>query len=64
MSKKLNALMVSGLTIGPVLGSGIIFLPPLAFKEIGENAIIAWIIVMALGALFACIYQDVCDCPK
>ena len=56
MKKKLNAVMVSGLTIGPVLGSGIIFLPPLAFAEVGENAINAWLIVMALGALFAYVF--------
>jgi APA family basic amino acid/polyamine antiporter len=56
MKKKLNAVMVSGLTIGPVLGSGIIFLPPLAFEKIGGHAIIAWLIVMALGALFAYVF--------
>ena len=56
MKKKLNALMVSGLTIGPVLGSGIVFLPPLAYEELGQNAIMAWIIVMALGALFAYVF--------
>ena len=56
MKRKLNAIMVSGLTIGPVLGSGIIFLPPLALEKIGGHAITAWLIVMALGALFAYVF--------
>lgn len=56
MGKKLNALMVSGLTIGPVLGSGIIFLPPLAYEKLGENSILAWVIMMALGGLFAYVF--------
>jgi APA family basic amino acid/polyamine antiporter len=56
MKKKLNAIMVSGLTIGPVLGSGIIFLPPLAVEKLGGHAITAWLIVLALGALFAYVF--------
>jgi APA family basic amino acid/polyamine antiporter len=53
MDKKLNALTVSGLMIGPILGSGIVFLPPLAYSALGNQAIIAWLIMMALGTLFA-----------
>lgn len=56
MNKKLNALMVSGLMIGPILGSGIVFLPPLAYSELGEHSIIAWMIMMALGTLFAYVF--------
>lgn len=53
MAKKLNALTVSGLMIGPILGSGIVFLPPLAYDTLGSQAILAWLIMMALGTLFA-----------
>lgn len=56
MSKKLNAVTASGLMIGPILGSGIIFLPPLAYETLGEHAIIAWVVLMALGALFAYVF--------
>lgn len=59
MAKKLNALTVSGLMIGPILGSGIVFLPPLAYSKLGEHAIIAWIIMMALGALFAYVFARI-----
>lgn len=56
MTKRLNAVTASGLMIGPILGSGIIFLPPLAYEALGEHAIIAWVIIMALGALFAYVF--------
>lgn len=56
MSKKLNTWTLSGLMIGPILGSGIIFLPPLAYKTLGQHAIWAWIIIMLLGSLFAYIF--------
>ncbi len=56
MTKKMNALTLSGLMIGPILGSGILFLPPLAYKTMGLNAIYAWLIIMALGALFAYVF--------
>ena len=57
MSKKLNAVTLSGLMIGPILGSGIIFLPPLAYKNLGEHAIFAWIIIMLMGVLFAYVFS-------
>ncbi len=56
MKKKLNALTVSGLMIGPILGSGIIFLPPIAYGILKEHAILAWVLIMALGALFAYVF--------
>ncbi|MEA4972488.1 MAG: amino acid permease [Candidatus Metalachnospira sp.] len=59
MSKKLNAITLSGLMIGPILGSGILFLPPLAYKNLGSSAIIAWIIIMAQGALFAYVFSRI-----
>lgn len=56
MKKSLNTWTLSGLMIGPILGSGIVFLPPLAYNALGNYAIIAWIIMMALGGLFAYIF--------
>lgn len=56
MNKKLNTWTLSGLMIGPILGSGIIFLPPLAFKALGQHAIWAWIIIMVIGSLFAYVF--------
>lgn len=56
MKKKLNVFTVSGLMTGPLLGSGIIFLPPLAYDKLGEHAILAWVIMMALNGLFAYVF--------
>ncbi len=36
-AKKLNTLTLSGLIIGPILGSGIVLLPPLAYEMMGHN---------------------------
>lgn len=56
MNKKLSTLSVSGLMIGPILGSGIVFLPQVAYDLLGEHAIIAWTIIMALGGVFAYVF--------
>ncbi len=56
MKKSLNTWTLSGLMIGPILGSGIVFLPPLAYNALGNYAIVAWIIMMALGGLFAYLF--------
>ncbi|WP_143316823.1 APC family permease [Clostridium sp. HBUAS56017] len=56
MNKKLNTISLSGLMIGPILGSGIVLLPPIAIHMLGDNAIIAWIITMVMGAIFAYIF--------
>lgn len=56
MNKKLNTVSISGLMIGPILGSGIVLLPPIAIKMLGDKAIIAWIIIMLMGAVFAYIF--------
>ena len=57
MAKKLNAVTLSGLMIGPILGSGILFLPPLAYEKLGNRAIVAWMITMAMGVLFAYVFS-------
>ncbi|PKM52110.1 MAG: amino acid permease-associated protein [Firmicutes bacterium HGW-Firmicutes-7] len=56
MKKQLNTWTLSGLMIGPILGSGIIFLPPLAFNALGHYAIWAWVIIMIIGSIFAYIF--------
>ena len=58
MSKKLNTLTLSGLIIGPILGSGIVLLPPLAYEMMGPQSIYAWLIIMALGAVFAYVFTE------
>lgn len=57
MKKNLNTLTLSGMMTGPILGSGIIFLPPLAFKALGAYALYAWITIMLLGAIFAYVFS-------
>lgn len=56
MQKKLNTLTLSGLMIGPILGSGIVLLPPLAVSILGSQAIFTWIIIMLLGIVFAYVF--------
>lgn len=57
MNKKIGPLLLSGLMIGPILGSGIILLPPMAYEKLGNASLWAWIIIMALGAIFAMIFS-------
>lgn len=56
MQKKLNTLTLSGLMIGPILGSGIVLLPPIAISILGNQAITAWLITMLLGMVFAYVF--------
>lgn len=56
MNKKIGTLLLSGLVTGSMLGSGIIILPPLAYKELGCYSIFAWLALMFLGALYAGIF--------
>ena len=58
MSKNISIglLTLCGLIIGPILGSGIVLLPPIAYGIIGEWAIFAWIIIMTLGIVFAYVF--------
>ena len=55
-SKKLNTLTLSGLIIGPILGSGLILLPPLLYNMIGNFSLIVWGIILSLGFIFALIF--------
>ncbi len=55
-NKKLNTLTLSGLIVGPILGSGIILLPPMLFNMVGNYSLFVWIIISSLGFIFALIF--------
>jgi APA family basic amino acid/polyamine antiporter len=55
-NKKLNTFTLSGLIIGPILGSGLILLPPLLYNMVGNFSIIVWVIILSLGFVFALIF--------
>jgi APA family basic amino acid/polyamine antiporter len=55
-NKKLNAFTLSGLIIGPILGSGIILLPPLLYDKISAYSLIVWIVILILGFAFALVF--------
>ncbi|MEK5500573.1 APC family permease [Bacillus sp. FSL M8-0168] len=54
--KKLGSLLLSGLMTGPILGSGVILLPPMVHEIAGDYAIFAWLFMMGAGFLFAWIF--------
>ncbi|MDD3224231.1 MAG: amino acid permease [Clostridium sp.] len=56
-NKNIGTLALSGLITGSILGSGIVLLPPLAFKLIGNWAVLAWSIIMVLGIVFAYVFM-------
>ncbi|MEA1913933.1 MAG: amino acid permease [Campylobacterota bacterium] len=55
-TKKLNTFTLSGLIIGPILGSGVILLPPLLYDMLGNSSLITWIGILCLGFVFALIF--------
>lgn len=54
--KKLNTFTLSGLIIGPILGSGVILLPALLYNMIGNISLITWAVILSLGFIFALIF--------
>lgn len=54
--KKLGTVQLSGLIIGPILGSGILILPPLAVQVMGNWALYGWGLMVALSFLFAAVF--------
>lgn len=56
-NKNLNTFTLSGLIIGPILGSGIILLPPLLYNMIGNYSLIIWAVILTLGFIFALIFS-------
>ena len=54
--EKIGTLQLIGLVTGSMLGSGIILLPPLAYKMLGNYALFTWIFIFMLGTLFAYVF--------
>ena len=55
-NRKIGTTLLTGLITGSMLGSGVIILPPLAHKALGDYAIFAWLIIVVFGALFAKVF--------
>jgi APA family basic amino acid/polyamine antiporter len=56
MLNKLNIFTLSGLMIGPVLGTGIILLPPLIYDITHEYSLFIWGMILLCGVIFALIF--------
>lgn len=57
MQKKIGWLTLSGLIIGPILGSGIIILPSMVFAIAGDWALPAWLLMVVVSLFFAYIFS-------
>lgn len=57
MQKKIGWLSLSGLIIGPILGSGIIILPPMVLTVAGDWALPAWALMVGVSLFFAYIFS-------
>ncbi|PFM82458.1 amino acid permease [Bacillus sp. AFS077874] len=55
-NRKIGFLLLSGLMIGPILGSGIIILPPAVYETAGNYAIFAWVLMLGLSLIFALMF--------
>lgn len=55
-AKKLNTFTLCGLIIGPILGSGVILLPPLIYNMVENYSLFIWIAILVLGFSFALIF--------
>ncbi|GAA3406097.1 APC family permease [Paenibacillus hodogayensis] len=55
-SDKMGPVALSGLIIGPVLGSGIFILPPIVYGIAGDWAILAWIAIIVISCLVAFLF--------
>lgn len=55
-NKALGPFLLSGLMIGPILGSGIIILPPLVYEVLGEWALVAWCVMVCVSFFFATLF--------
>lgn len=57
MERKIGWLRFSGLIIGPILGSGIILIPPLVRDTAGGWSLTAWVVICVLGLAFAYVFS-------
>ena len=55
-TNKLNTITLSGMIIGPILGSGVILLPPLLYTLVDNYSLYIWFIISFLGFIFALIF--------
>jgi len=56
---KLGAFALSGLIIGPILGSGILILPPLVYSIAKDWAILAWVFMIMISFIVAFIFGSI-----
>ncbi|MGC8492460.1 MAG: APC family permease [Syntrophobacteraceae bacterium] len=52
-AKNIGFFKLTGLCIGPILGSGIVFLPSLAIQLAGQASLAIWILLLCIGFPFA-----------
>ena len=55
---QLGPWLLAGLIVGPVLGSGIIILPPVVLGVAGAWALPAWLVMIAVGVAFALVFGE------
>lgn len=55
-NKKLGTLTLTGLIVGPILGSGVILLPPLIYNNVENFSLVIWASILTLGFIFALIF--------
>lgn len=55
---QLGPWLLAGLIVGPVLGSGIIILPPVVLGVAGAWALPAWLAMIAVGVVFAFVFGE------
>lgn len=55
-SKQLGEFTLAGMIIGPILGSGLVILPPLLYNETGNVCLIIWAAILTLGFMFAVVF--------
>lgn len=57
MENKIGWIKFSGLIIGPILGSGIILIPPIVLETAGNWSLPAWVVISVLGLVFAFVFS-------
>ena len=60
MKHTLHVGTLAGLLVGPVLGSGVILLPPMALAGAGDRSFAAWAITLVLMGIFAGVTAVLC----
>jgi len=63
-NKRLGTFALAGFIIGPILGSGIILLPPLLYNSIGSYSLFVFALMLCLGFIFALIFGRLANLYK